>query len=364
MPLGVDMTPLGQKKCIVPEIGAALVSGGASLIGSLLGLGSQSSANAQNLQMQRETNEMNYKIANEANQNSNNQFAQNLSWLKEQYYDTDQYSRLSASLRKAGLNPALALGSANPVGSVGAASPTQFHAAQMEAGHVDPLSYDSLSESVGSAVNAFYDNQYKTVQTESTRLDNTGKKLDLEIRAIENRNKVDRQIQELENLKKEGRKTEKEIEELDERISSLRQQAKLFDDQYDDLVNKPKKENRLLDLQGDSVEQDIVHKKIENMLLPKLMQSQIDLNSAQRKSLVDNLQLIEPTIEKLKAEGKLTDAKSIGEYLMNGQNAIKFLQENHLEEMYNKDGITKKGRDFFYMLGDLLSHGIVKNLPK
>lgn len=364
VPLGVDSTPIGQRKQIAAPLGAALISAGAGLVGNLLGIGSQKAANETNLQATRETNKMNFQIAQEANRLSSEQFAQNMNWLKEQYYDTDSYARLRQNLSQGGLNPALAYGSASPVGSVGQASPSAFHTAQMEAGHVDPISYDSLSESVGSAINAFYDNQYKTVQTESTRLDNSGKKLDLEIRAIENRQKIDKMVVDLENSKKQGKKTEKEIEEIEERIKGLRQQGRLFDDQYADLVEKPKKENRLLDMQGDSIEKDIEKKKIENYLLPELLRSQINLNSAQRKSLIDNLQLIEPTIEKLKSEGKLSDAKSIGEYIMNGSNAIKFLEDNHLYDMYNKNGLTKKGRDFFYMLGDLLSHGVIRNLPK
>ena len=294
VPLGVDSTPIGQRKQIAAPLGAALISGGASLIGNLLGIGSQKSANESNLQATRETNQMNYQIAQEANRLSSEQFAQNINWLKEQYYDTDQYARLRQSLVKGGLNPALAYGSASPVSSVGQASPTSFHTAQMEAGHVDPISYDSLSQSVGSAVNAYYDNQLKSTQADSVRLDNAGKQLDLEIRGIENYLKISQMIQSLENSKKQGKQTDKEIEYKDKLIESLKDQKRLLDEQFEDLAMKPFYENRLAGAQADDALSAAALKEAQKRAVEhgiKLTVAQIAAVAYSIKDAIERLQM-------------------------------------------------------------------------
>lgn len=281
VPLGVDSTPIGQRKCIAPAVGAALVAGGSSLLGSLLGIGSQSSANAQNLQLMRETNQMNYKIADEQNRNAYNQFAQNLAWLKEQYYDTGQYERLVKSLGRAGLNPALAFGNVSPVGSVGQASPTAFHVAQMEAGHVDPLSFDGLSESVGNAVNAYFQNKLVDAQVENVSQDTQTKRLN-------NASLADRNLLELRNLYEDvqdklaqrdlSKSQRKYYKALEKQIS---RQVDLFNDTYNELKSRESKSNRLIDAQAENQLSQSVLNMVESRLKPALANMQIRLSNAQ-----------------------------------------------------------------------------------
>nr|DAG79682.1 MAG TPA: DNA pilot protein VP2 [Microviridae sp.] len=84
---------------IAPVVGAALINGGASLLGGIFGSKSQSDANKTNLQIARETNALNYKMFNEQNA-----YNKEMWQLNNEYNDpSNQASRLQA----AGFNPYL-----------------------------------------------------------------------------------------------------------------------------------------------------------------------------------------------------------------------------------------------------------------
>lgn len=82
-----------------PAVGAALISGGASLLGGLFGSNSQSQANRTNLKIARETNALNYKMFQEQN-----------SYNKEMWQLNNEYndpSNQAQRLQAAGFNPYL-----------------------------------------------------------------------------------------------------------------------------------------------------------------------------------------------------------------------------------------------------------------
>lgn len=358
VPLGVSETPLGFSR---KSLEFLPVFGG--LLQSVIGASSQESANRSNLRAARETNEMNYQIAKETNQMSQQQFDKNMQWLREQYYDTDNVRRAAEAARRAGFNPALALGNIQPVGSVGSPSPSSFHAAHMESGHVEPVNYaDGLSESVGHSVDAYYNNMLKKSEAEKTSYDAQISRANAmtqmrrnvaELRAM----RLDNE-QRMKNLKK----SDKEYEKLSLENESLDWSIKRMLTDWDDMTKQLKYGNRILENQGVGIQLDNALKDIERQFKPALLRASIRLSNAQQKSVLEHLRLIQPQIESMVSEGELVNAKTIAQRLMNGSDAIKFLEDNHLYEMYNKNGITRKGKDFFYMLGDILSHGIVKNI--
>lgn len=108
---------------MLPLVTSALIAGGASVLGStinsIFGSNNQSSANATNIQLNRETNANNLKIANETNQsNQSIANAYNLNQLKladiQNDWNLSQWNRENAynspsaqrqRLEEAGLNP-------------------------------------------------------------------------------------------------------------------------------------------------------------------------------------------------------------------------------------------------------------------
>lgn len=82
-----------------PVVGAAMISGGSSLLGGLLGSNSQSQANKTNLKIARETNALNYKMFQEQNAYNKQMWE-----LNNEYNDP---SNQAQRLLNAGFNPYL-----------------------------------------------------------------------------------------------------------------------------------------------------------------------------------------------------------------------------------------------------------------
>lgn len=146
-----DSSPFAPgSKMIAPAIVAGSAAGLGSIASSLLGGIFGSSANRQNVALQRETNEQNYKIFKE------NQAWQEDMWNKQNEYNLpeNQVQRLLA----AGINPSSVFGngSATPAGAVGGVSSPTMHAPG-----VNP--YQPQIDT-GSAVNAYQQSQMITAQ--------------------------------------------------------------------------------------------------------------------------------------------------------------------------------------------------------
>ena len=113
-----------------PQIGAAIISGGASLLGGLFGGNSnqsaQDKANATNLQIARETNQQQYQMFQEQN-----------SFNERRYNHTQAYNTPAAQMQRyqdAGINPYIAAGNVqtgNVQSSLQSAQAPQLHTAQV-----------------------------------------------------------------------------------------------------------------------------------------------------------------------------------------------------------------------------------------
>lgn len=163
---------------INPLVGASLISGGAGLLGGFLGMSSQSKANSANLQATRETNEMNYKIAQMNNESNEQQTQKMLDWQRKQWEDTNQYNSASSQVQRykeAGLNPYLMMqnGSAGSASAMGGTTPTRAEPVQMVAPHVEPItSGEFLSDSAVNALNSYLNYKEKTAQIKQIEIDN------------------------------------------------------------------------------------------------------------------------------------------------------------------------------------------------
>lgn len=127
----------------------AAISGGASLLGGILGKNSQSSANKTNLLINRENQKWNEKMMDKQN-------AWNLAqWNRENEYNSA--SQQVARYRAAGLNPYLMMqnGSAGSASSVTSAAPGNAGMSNT----VSPFDYSSAAAGVSNAVAQHYSNQ-------------------------------------------------------------------------------------------------------------------------------------------------------------------------------------------------------------
>lgn len=148
---------------------AALIAGGsvvAGLLGGLFGSKSQSSANETNLQAARETNQMNREL-----------FNQQLAWQEDMWNKNNQYNSPAETikrLQRAGINPAL--GSEFGQASMPSAPSTP----SMQPGHVEPVDYSWVPQTINTGINAYFNNQVMSNQVTKSAADAQIAKADAE----------------------------------------------------------------------------------------------------------------------------------------------------------------------------------------
>ena len=143
-----------------PLIGSALISGASSLLGGIFGSGAQSSANRTNLQIARETNQMQYQMFQEQN-----------AFNERMYNQMQQYNTPAAQMQRyndAGINPYIAAGnvqSGNAQSALQSAQPLPLHAAQVMP--VDAFK-DTFSQ-IGNVISQYAQNDLALSQAQKNR---------------------------------------------------------------------------------------------------------------------------------------------------------------------------------------------------
>nr|DAR94408.1 MAG TPA: DNA pilot protein VP2 [Microviridae sp.] len=143
-----------------PLIGGALISGASSLLGGMFGSASQSSANRTNLQIARETNQMQYQMFQEQN-----------AFNEKMYHEMQQYNSPAAQMQRyqdAGINPYIAAGnvqSGNAQSALQSAQPLPLHTAQVMP--VDAFK-DSFSQ-IGNVISQYAQNELALSQAQKNR---------------------------------------------------------------------------------------------------------------------------------------------------------------------------------------------------
>lgn len=130
---------------IIPEIGAALIGGGASLLGNLFNLGSQNKANATNLKIAQMNNQFNERMLEKQMAYNTDMFNKQNQWNSA----TEQRKRLE----QAGLNPYLMLNGGNAgtaANTLGVSAPTAAPASVV----APQLDTSSIGESVRNIISA------------------------------------------------------------------------------------------------------------------------------------------------------------------------------------------------------------------
>lgn len=140
--LGLNGPRSGYSYAIGDILGAGLIMGGSTLLGSILGSRSNNSANKMNYQLGKETNELNYKMHQEDIQQQWDM------WNAQNEYNTpvNQAKRLQA----AGINPQLAMQDGN-LGMAGSMSVPAGAPAQRPA-DMKPYDWSSALNQFGSQI--------------------------------------------------------------------------------------------------------------------------------------------------------------------------------------------------------------------
>ncbi len=144
-----------HQKHIGPEIGAAMITGGASLLGGLFGSSSAKAAAKAQLQAVRETNEANARLAQKQNEWNLEQ------WNRENAYNTPEAQR--ARFEAAGINPYFALGniqSGNADSLMSADLANQQPVVSPLQGQSGQILGNSISNAAQSGVNSYFNAHY------------------------------------------------------------------------------------------------------------------------------------------------------------------------------------------------------------
>lgn len=200
------------QQAIVPAVAAALIGGGASVLGSIFGGVSrnkaQQDANLTNLQIARETNQQNWNMMTYQNQWNE---AQNAKMLA---YNTpaEQMQRYA----QAGINPYLAASQIVPGNQQ--SQLTSAQAPAMQATQVQPVT--GMADAIQNSISSAADSMLKIAQARDINMDSELKRLafDSDLEGRKFRNKSDEYDY---KLKKQGYDFNFEMQPLDKMLKQM-----------------------------------------------------------------------------------------------------------------------------------------------
>ena len=237
-----------------------VISGGAGIIGSLIGgafqKSAQRAANRTNLAIARETNAQNYQIFREQNE-----------FNKEQFNNYLQYNTPSAQRARyedAGINPYMALG--NMQNGNAQSALTSANSAPMQATQVQPENgmangIQSALINAATVMSAVSDARLKSAQADKQNLENGKFAEEFANRMAEIRSKIG-----LNDSYRDKSKSEKQLYDFDFKFKNdtLANAMKLSDlsvQQGDALLQKTEAETRKVQIEADVMEWDLGLKK-------------------------------------------------------------------------------------------------------
>lgn len=237
-----------------------VISGGAGIIGSLIGgafqKSAQRAANRTNLAIARETNAQNYQIFREQNEFNKEQFNNYLQ------YNTPAAQR--ARYEDAGINPYMALG--NMQNGNAQSALTSANSAPMQATQVQPENgmangIQSALINAATVMSAVSDARLKSAQADKQNLENGKFAEEFANRMAEIRSKIG-----LNDSYRDKSKSEKQLYDFDFKFKNdtLANAMKLSDlsvQQGDALLQKTQAETRKVQIEADVMEWDLGLKK-------------------------------------------------------------------------------------------------------
>ena len=244
-----------------------VISGGAGIIGNLIGgafqKSAQRAANRTNLAIARETNAQNYQIFREQNEFNKEQFNKYLQ------YNTPAAQR--ARYEDAGINPYMALG--NMQNGNAQSALTSANSAPMQATQVQPENgmangIQSALINAATVMSAVSDARLKSAQADKQNLENGKFAEEFANRMAEIRSKIG-----LNDSYRDKSKSEKQLYDFDFKFKNdtLANAMKLSDlsvQQGDALLQKTQEETRKIQIESDVMQWDLgLKKKYDEQLI-------------------------------------------------------------------------------------------------
>ena len=152
---------------IAPQVGAAIISGGASLLGGLFG-------GLSNKTAQDRANETNLKIARETNQNQYQMFQEQNAFNERMYNQMQQYNTPAAQMQRytdAGINPYIAAGNVqtgNVQSALQSAQPPQLQMAQVAPAFGMGDAIQNSFSQIGNVIAQYAQNELAMAQAKKT----------------------------------------------------------------------------------------------------------------------------------------------------------------------------------------------------
>lgn len=253
------------------------------LFGGVLDAQNVSDTNATRVQMQRETNEMNYKMFHEA------QDFQEKMWNQTNAYNSPE--EIANRLRQVGVNPLKVLAgegaSMQTAGLTGSPSAVPASAPSIESYQGGSLA----AQGVQRAITDYFQNA-------ETDADTKLKLVDLSFRAQEHRSQLEDKKADIDLKLQNAKLSAAEREHLIKQSEQLEQQISYFDTVFDDVVKQQHLNTQLLDESWQSKREETTSLRLQNEYqetlnkwTDKMSQQQLQLLKAQTASAYNDANL-------------------------------------------------------------------------
>lgn len=331
-PLGGVTPPFGHSR---KEVVTAAIIAGAATVAAAAGTAisnasSVSATNKANKQITEDTNATNLQIARETNEMSQHQFNKNMEWLQTQFakereyaLEDREYNSIENQVNRAvaaGINPSAIIGNGSaahqttPVSSVGAPSQSNFQAGYAQASHAEPTTFDfsGLSEGIGHAVDAYYQNKLVKASSEKANYDTQIASANAATQLWENVERIQNMIADTDYKISQSGVSKEQKNNLIKQREMLEEDLKFARDSYHHRMKQLETGNALMDAQASKTRREERYIDFEQALAVKrleidsaLAKSNIQLNSAQLSQLIMNLGKIAAETDDIKSDTAL-----------------------------------------------------------
>lgn len=303
-----------------PATAAALITGGASVLGNILGFGSSQSANETNFEiarmnaeLQRETNAQNYRIFQEQN-----------AWNEEMWNKQNEYNlpeNQVARLKAAGVNPAMVFGNGtiSEAGTINSQTAPQLIAPQVDA-HWNPY---QPNLDMSGAVSAY----------QQAELNNSlRKKYNAEAAHTETLNQfeqrsMDSRLKSLEQIAKGD----------DYRAEIARMEMQYIQDSYYWRIKQVKNDVTMQGLSQDEMNQKIYGHQLANGLAEIQLAYAPKMNEAQLKQYYATVSQLVAASKLAISEAGFYDVQRLGQIIENGMKGLDYnLQKRTKDYVYDQ----------------------------